>query len=157
MEDFTPSFLHRWTFDLETGTVKEEPLDDVEHALPRIDDARVGLHYRYGWGTQTYPGMRGGIEEPRVLVRYDLARGTSRICDLGPTSHPDEFVFAPAPGRTAEDEGYLLGFVYDHASGSSDLVILDASAFPGEAVARIHLPRRVPHGFHGSWLPSGRF
>jgi carotenoid cleavage dioxygenase len=36
----------------------------------------------------------------------------------------------------------------------SDLVIIDASDFEGGPVARIRLPRRVPHGFHGNWMPD---
>jgi len=34
----------------------------------------------------------------------------------------------------------------------SDLVLLDASSL--EVIAAIHLPVRVPFGFHGNWLPS---
>ena len=45
-----------------------------------------------------------------------------------------------------------LGFVYDKARDSSDLVILDATNPAAEPVASIHLPQRVPHGFHGSWI-----
>jgi len=30
--------------------------------------------------------------------------------------------------------------------------ILAAQDFAGELVARIHLPVRVPLGFHGSWI-----
>ena len=45
--------------------------------------------------------------------------------------------------------------MYDAARNSSDLVILDAADFGGEPVARIRLPRRVPYGFHGNWIPAG--
>jgi carotenoid cleavage dioxygenase len=34
------------------------------------------------------------------------------------------------------------------------VVVLDAQDFAGEPVATIHLPARVPFGFHGSWLPD---
>jgi carotenoid cleavage dioxygenase-like enzyme len=34
------------------------------------------------------------------------------------------------------------------------LLIVDAQDFAGPAVARVKLPRRVPFGFHGSWLPA---
>jgi carotenoid cleavage dioxygenase len=44
--------------------------------------------------------------------------------------------------------------VYDRAEDRSDVVVLDAQDFAGEPVATIHLPARVPFGFHGSWLPD---
>jgi carotenoid cleavage dioxygenase len=31
-------------------------------------------------------------------------------------------------------------------------VVLDARDVAGPAVATVHLPRRVPFGFHGSWV-----
>ncbi|MET7708337.1 carotenoid oxygenase family protein [Micromonospora sp. NPDC005413] len=37
---------------------------------------------------------------------------------------------------------------------ASDLVILAAQDFTGKPVARVHLPARVPLGFHGSWVPD---
>ncbi|WP_199756825.1 carotenoid oxygenase family protein [Tautonia sociabilis] len=37
----------------------------------------------------------------------------------------------------------------------SSLVVVDALAFNDEPVARVLLPRRIPHGFHGTWLPAG--
>jgi carotenoid cleavage dioxygenase len=154
MEDFTPCYLHRWTFDLASGAVKEEALDDVEHAVQRVDERVIGLPHRYGWGTSTRPGARGGFGEPRVVIKYDLHTASSTRHDFGPSSVPDEFLFVEAHARAAEDEGYLLGFVYDMARDSSDLVILDASHLSASPIARIHMPRRVPHGFHGSWIPS---
>ena len=35
-----------------------------------------------------------------------------------------------------------------------DLVILDASDLGREPVASVHIPHRVPPGFHGNWLPE---
>jgi carotenoid cleavage dioxygenase len=34
----------------------------------------------------------------------------------------------------------------------SDLVVIDASDFTAQPVARIKLPHRVPYGFHGNWI-----
>jgi carotenoid cleavage dioxygenase len=47
-----------------------------------------------------------------------------------------------------------MTFVYDAATNGSDLVILDADNLAAPPTATIRLPRRVPTGFHGNWLPD---
>jgi hypothetical protein len=64
---------------------------------------------------------------------------------------PCEAVFAPAD--TATNHGWPLTYVYDANTDRSDLVIIDIDRVADEPVAVVHLPRRVPYGFHGSWFP----
>ena len=78
--------------------------------------------------------------------------GAQQTYDFGPNSFPGEFVFVQDDDAAGEDEGWVIGFVYDAAEDSSDLVILDGSAPGTDPVARVHLPQRVPFGFHGSWV-----
>jgi hypothetical protein len=54
--------------------------------------------------------------------------------------------------RCAEDDGYLLAYVHNPERGAADLIILAAQDFTAAPLARIHLPGRVPLGFHGSWV-----
>ena len=154
MEDFAPSYLYRWTFDLESGASSETQLDDVAHSFPRVDDRKVGLQNRYGWAIAERPGSEDPKEANGTVVKYDLDNGRSEIHDFGPNGHAAEFVFAEASDSAAEDEGWVMGFVYDSTTDSSDLVILEASNIAAKPVARIHLPQRVPFGFHGSWIRS---
>ena len=152
MEDFDPSYLHRWTFDLETGAVHEQPLDDVSHGFPRVDDRVIGLKHRYGWVVAERPGSDGTFNAPAVVARYDVEKGTSEVHDFGADAQPGEFVFVERDGAAAEDDGVAMGFVYHKETDTSDLVILDAANPSADPLATIHLPRRVPHGFHGSWI-----
>ncbi len=152
MEDFPPSYLYRWTFDLETGAVTETQLDDVSHGFPRVDDRAVGLEHRFGWAAAPRGGKQGDFNSAGVIVRYDLANGTSTSHDLGPSAHPGEFVFVEASEASTQEEGWVMGFVYDEATNSSDLVVLDASDMSAPPVAKVKLPQRVPFGFHGSWI-----
>jgi len=59
-----------------------------------------------------------------------------------------------APDGRADDEGWVLTVVYDATRDASDLIILDASQFAGRPEAVVHLPARVPFGFHGSWVAA---
>ena len=88
------------------------------------------------------------------LLKHDFAAGTAAEHDFGTGRVPGEFVFVPSAGATNEDDGYLMGFVYDAGSDTSDFVILDAHDFTSAALATVHLPVRVPFGFHGNWVPS---
>ncbi|MFF6918132.1 carotenoid oxygenase family protein [Streptomyces sp. NPDC012466] len=60
----------------------------------------------------------------------------------------------PCDGRAAEDEGDAIAYMRNPGRGASDPPILAAPDFTGEPVGRIHLPGRVPLGFHGSWIPD---
>ena len=64
------------------------------------------------------------------------------------------FVFIASSPDAAEDDGVVMGFVHDIAERASRLVILDAGTF--EAVAAVQIPARIPFGFHGNWVPTGR-
>lgn len=132
--------LWSWTLDLSAGTVTERQLDDRGVEFPRIDDRLAGLPARYGVAV-------GGDR----LVRYDLTDGSATEHTFG-DGRPGEAVFVPAAGSSDESDGWYLAYVYDPARDGSDLVIVDAADFAGGPVATIHLPQRVPYGFHGNWI-----
>jgi carotenoid cleavage dioxygenase len=65
-----------------------------------------------------------------------------------------EPVFVPRTPDADEDDGWVLAYSYDTATHRSDVVILHAQDFTAAPVATIHLPARVPFGFHGNWIPD---
>jgi carotenoid cleavage dioxygenase len=138
--------LWSWTIDLDTGSVEEGQIDDRKVEFPRVDDRLVGSAARY----PVVVGSGG-------LIRYDLkdnAAEVHRFDTGGSRGAPGEAVFAPAPGQSDESAGWYLTYVYDPVRDGSDLAIIDASDFAARPVARVRLPRRVPHGFHGNWIPD---
>ncbi|MCU1460086.1 MAG: carotenoid cleavage dioxygenase [Acidimicrobiales bacterium] len=142
-----PTF-DRWTVDLTAGKVLEERLDDRGQEFPRVDERVVGRRHRYGYAS----GFEAGILNSGVVYKHDLVSGASEQRSFGAGHAADEFVFVPASGAAAEDDGVLMGFVYDVAADRSALEVLDAQTL--ESVATVALPTRVPHGFHGSWIPT---
>jgi carotenoid cleavage dioxygenase len=147
--------LERWRVDPVAGSVSSIPLDDRSVEFPRIDDARAGRPYRFGYCVEM--DRTQDKDSYNALLRYDHVRDEVRRWDPGPGRSPGEPVFVRAADGKADDEGWVLSLVYDAGSNTSDLVVLDASHFGEDPEAVIHLPSRVPFGFHGSWVPSLTF
>jgi carotenoid cleavage dioxygenase len=144
--------LHRWRIDLTSERVGEDQLDDRAIEFPRFDERLVGLRHRYGYAVHTDRGADWSTGTS--LIKYDLRDATSVVHDFGAGRIPAEPVFVPASATAAEDEGWVLTYVYDASRDHSEMAILDAGDFTGKPVATIALPQRVPFGFHGSWIPD---
>jgi carotenoid cleavage dioxygenase len=65
-----------------------------------------------------------------------------------------EPAFAPRIDARGEDDGYVITFVADAATGASEAHVIDARNFSKPPLARVKLPQRVPAGFHGVWAPG---
>jgi carotenoid cleavage dioxygenase len=142
-----PPTLERWLVDPKGGQVKEQRLDDRGQEFPRHDERLVGRPYRYGYASQVGRGLSLG-----PLLKHDLRDGKTETHSEGRARSFLEPVFVPRHDGAAEDDGFVLAYVYDAETNTSDVVILHAQDFAGEPVATIHLPERVPYGFHGNWV-----
>ena len=67
-------------------------------------------------------------------------------------SHGGEVQFVPRENATAEDDGYLMTYVYDPTDDSTDFCIWDAKTC--ELTMKARTKERVPHGFHGLWIDA---
>jgi carotenoid cleavage dioxygenase len=145
--DEGPSTLARFTIDLHADKVREDRSDDRSQEFPRIDERLTGRRHRFGYSIGFQDGLPGD-----AVLRHDLAAGSTVARALGGGREASEFCFVPNEGATEEADGVLMGYVMDRSIGTSDLVMLDAETL--EDVATVHLPARVPAGFHGSWNPT---
>ncbi|MBS2531217.1 carotenoid oxygenase family protein [Catenulispora sp. NF23] len=138
----------RWLLDPVAGTALEEPIDDLATDFPTVDDRLTGRRSSISYHV-AFPGA--GLDE-FALVKLNTATGERRLFHPGRGRYAGEAVFVPALGGTAEDDGYLLTIVSDLVADASRLLVLNAQDL--STTASIHLPRRVPGGIHGSWIPS---
>jgi carotenoid cleavage dioxygenase len=145
--DEGPPTLERWSVDLTGGKVVEERLDDRGQEFPRVDERVVGRRHRYG-----YAGAF--LENETALIKHDLERRTSEVRFLSSAGGASEAVFVPSGPDAAEDDGWVLSLVYDPERDAGDLLVLNAGDFAGDPQAIVHLPQRVPFGFHGNWVPD---
>ncbi|MEZ4400742.1 MAG: carotenoid oxygenase family protein [Kofleriaceae bacterium] len=141
---------HRWRFDLRTGATREEPLGDEVSEFPSIDPRRAGRRHRYAWSMTARPGwfLFDG------LVRLDLERGGVERYRFPDGVYASEAPLAPRPGTTAEDDGWLVTFVSDIRTDTSECQIFAADRIGAGPVARVRLPERICSGTHACWAPA---
>ncbi|MFQ5514418.1 MAG: carotenoid oxygenase family protein [Myxococcota bacterium] len=144
--------LDRWLVDPMGGPVKEARLDDRGQEFPRMDERRIGRSYRFGYCV----GFRKGAELVGGLLKHDLQRASTVVYDEGPHRHFMEPVFVPLSATSDEDDGWLMAYVHDTTTNKADVVVLHAQDMAAGPVATVHLPDRVPFGFHGNWVPDER-
>ncbi|MBA3906708.1 MAG: carotenoid oxygenase family protein [Pseudonocardiales bacterium] len=141
--------LHRYVFDLATGTTSETQLDDANTEFPSIDTRECGVPSRYAYTVHIADAETVLFDG---LLRYDLVTGERQEHRFGPGRFGSEAPFAPRDGSIGDDDGYLVSFVTDERDGRSEVEILDASDIAAGPVARVLLPQRVPLGFHATWV-----
>ncbi len=144
---------YRYRFNLRTGATIEEPLDEVSTEFPAINQSFTGQRNRFSYQMHI-------ADEPTMLhdglYRYDLDTGASTTYWFGPGRWGTEAAFAPRPGATEEDDGYVVLYVTDAATHRTDVEILDARDIAAGPVCRLRLPVRIPLGFHATWAGDAR-
>jgi carotenoid cleavage dioxygenase len=141
--------LYLWRFDLKTGQAHETQLDDQIAEFPIVNLDRTGAHTRHSYHVTMAPNE---LQKFDGILKYDLGDGSSVRHAFQPGVYGSEPAFAPRIGAKSEDDGYVITFVTDEASGKSEALILDAQNFAAPPLARIQLPQRVPFGFHATWV-----
>ena len=100
--------LVRWTLHRPSGRLTEAVLDDRGIEFPRINGRNGGLPDCY-----IYTAYWGDDVEFGPAMKHDLQRGTTEVHNYGPRQMTSEPVFVRKPGATAEDEGWIMSYVYD--------------------------------------------
>jgi carotenoid cleavage dioxygenase len=150
------ALMHRWRFNLKTGTVKEEQLDDVATDFPRVDDSLVGYGFRYSYNARFAKREAGDPFAFEGINKYDIKTGAIETHFHGKKRIGGEPVFIARQNGKDEDDGWLVTYVYDEIEGTSEMVVVDAKNVTSAPVARVMIPSRVPYGFHGAWVAGDR-
>lgn len=145
--------LYRTAINLHSGMIKHIPLDDRVVEFPRIREDCDTMSHQFIY-TPTRTADMAASQGFNAIIKYDVKNQSSQIYEFGQHTQVGEPVFAPIKAQHSEDSGYLMLYVYDAISEKSEFVILDAKNFSDSPLARIQIPRRIPSGFHGSWMPG---
>ncbi|MEV6984977.1 carotenoid oxygenase family protein [Sphaerisporangium sp. NPDC051017] len=142
--------MYRYRFNLRTGITSEGYVDAEQNTeFPSIDARLTGYPTRYAYNVSVKDAETNLFDG---LIRYDNVTGERQRYDFGEHRYGSEAPFAPRDGATGEDDGYLVTFVTDEREGASEVQILSAADLTAGPIARVLLPRRVPLGFHATWV-----
>ncbi|CAI5973281.1 unnamed protein product [Closterium sp. NIES-64] len=101
-----------------------------------------------------------------AIMKHDLAQGTYQSSSRSQSgeTRSDEVGMgrdmvglgadAVGMGAEEEDDGWVLAHVWDEEEMRSEVIVLDAMNLDKQPLARVILPKRVPYGFHGTFLPD---
>ena len=158
----SPAMVRRYDIHRSHNFVREETMFDIRCEYPRIDERRTGMPNRYAYVATMAEERQSTVGFGHRIVKLDMAQRASVHHHFGPQRYVGEPVFVPREAGTGdetassgeEDDGYVLTIVYNREDKTSTLVILSASDIAEDPLAAIHLPQRIPYGFHGTWIPS---
>ena len=144
-----PPTLDRWRLNVVTGTHTYERIDDRPQEFPRINESLIGLRHQFGYCAGVGSNF---AQDTLIKVNLDTRQVEART-DTSRYGY-GEPLFIPRDGASSEDDGYVMALRLDNETDKSDLAIFDAQAITDDPIAVVHVPARIPNGFHGNWIPG---
>ena len=132
--------------------------NDTAFELPKVNERVYGYKYcifyamqphsyDYSDPTSRVAGPFGSV----AIAKRNICTGEVQG-SYAPNEYPAEAEFIPNPAGTGEDDGVLLGIVFDGLRNTSFLQIVDARNM--KRIASADLPTRVPFPVHASFFPD---
>ena len=115
---------------------------DVRFSAPRPAGAKMAV------------GADGRVEGMDAALRFDTQTGAEDVYHFGDGASAGELVFAPRVGAAGEADGYAMTLVHRANAGTSELAIFAATDIAAGPVATVHIPFRVPSGFHCNYYSA---
>ncbi|KAK3227128.1 hypothetical protein Dsin_006990 [Dipteronia sinensis] len=156
--------LYEWRLNMKTGDVQERNLTGTKFSMdfPMIDADYTGIKNKYGYtqvadstassasGMPKFGGLaKLYLEEPadmEGMIKVDYHKFEDNVFCTGSA-------FVSKGKHFEEDNGWIVTFVHNEDTDTSQVYIIDTKKFTSEPVAKITLPSRVPYGFHGAFMP----
>eukprot|EP00898_Chlorokybus_atmophyticus_P000238 jgi/Chlat1/1214/Chrsp115S00745 len=142
--------LWRHRIDVNKKEVTARQMSKRIVEFPTINGAAFGKKHRYIYcGASRHPTRNQPFG---TWVKFDVDTGATSEFSLGRSHFFQEPEFVSRANPTSEDDGWLMGLVYDSIEDRTDLVILDAKDMEAGPVATCHLKHHVPYGLHGNYV-----
>jgi carotenoid cleavage dioxygenase len=142
--------MHRMTLDLKTKSVTDHKVGDIYCEFSRADERLCGKPYQYGFATASNRQW-ADAHGYNCTLRYTMETGEHQLWEYGKDANAGEPVHVPNPDSDREEDGYVMCYVYN--PGEDPFIsVLSAGNISAGPIAKIHIPGRVPNGFHANWM-----
>lgn len=156
--DVPYSKLIRYTFESpKTGSTKYtcSTLSETQVDFVSVAPSVSCKKHRYVYGSS---GSDNSKSTPvQGLIKIDCETSSEVIWIGEKHEFLGENIFIPRENSQSEDDGYVLGYLFNGQTNASELVIFDAQNIAQGPILRQPLPFAVPFGLHGSFAPGLTF
>ncbi|XP_056167092.1 carotenoid 9,10(9',10')-cleavage dioxygenase 1-like isoform X2 [Syzygium oleosum] len=165
------SRAYEWRLNMITGEADERNLTGTKYSMdfPMINSNFTGLKNKFGYtqvvdssassisGMPKYGGLaKLYLDEPRTGIssKEDQFEDAIKLeyHEFGENIFCTGAAFVPKENGFEEDDGWIITFVHNESTNTSQVNLIDCKNFSGKPVAKITLPCRVPYGFHGAFI-----
>ncbi|MEO0769582.1 MAG: carotenoid oxygenase family protein [Cyanobacteria bacterium J06649_4] len=146
------SQLWRFTVDLSTEQVEVEKLIERPCEFPTLHPRTVGREHRYLYLGATHGEIKNAPLQ--ALIKRDMVTGEEQLWSAAPRGFGGEPLFVARPGAKAEDDGWVLLWIYNAAGDRTELAIFNAQNITPGPIATLKLKHHIPYGLHGSFTPE---
>lgn len=148
-EGYGGGSVRRHRLDPATKQISSETICAIPAEFARIRDDTETRRGRYAYfAANTKPGEGGWF---RATLKLDRETGATDLHDFGRYKAGLEPIFAPRPGGTEEDDGWVLTPVHDGKRRTSQVAVFDARKIADGPLATLDLPGNTGLTFHGTW------
>ena len=120
---------------------------DIDIELPTMNPNYEGRRYCIVWAAQF--GTGGRSYASIGIIKLNVCNG-EKLVSYEKGSYPSEHRFVPRPGATEEDDGVLLGLVFNGTTKLSTLQVLDAKTMT--KLAGVPTGLKIPFPIHTTWF-----
>lgn len=125
--------------------------DALPCEFPQWNWQQTAIETRYAYATSFCEN--GSKQFFNSIQKFDKQTGEVTFHDCGPYRFTGEALFIPKEGAKAEDDGYLVSYLYDCHTEKSEVLILDARNIE-DKICTVRFHHHIPQGFHCLYTPK---